>query len=120
MNEATIEPWILHADSKQRLWGISKVKYRALGTSQDKLASRKAAVEKFEVRMTRIFQRRHDCIHNCDRPKLALQPIRKAMVLKAIEDMEFLVNRCHEAFVTEFPEYLRSCGFSAATRNAVT
>ena len=120
MNEATIEPWILHASSKQRLWGISKTQYRALPTPQQQRTSRRNAVEQFEERMTRIFKRRHDCIHNCDRPKVAVQHIGEAMVLKAIDDIEFLVYRCHDAFVAEFPEYLRRCGFSAATRNAVT
>lgn len=120
INESTIEAWILHADSKQRLWGISKIGYRALPTQQAKNEARKTAVEKFEERMSGIFQRRHDCIHNCDRPKTAVQPISKTAVQKAIQDIEFLVNRCHEAFMAEFPLYLDRCGFSSATKNAVT
>lgn len=120
INESTIESWILHADSKQRLWSISKRDYRALPTPQRKHAARKIAVEKFEERMSGIFQRRHDCIHNCDRPKIAVQPISETAVHKAIQDIEFLVNRCHETFVIEFPLYLGRCGFSGVTRNAVT
>ena len=119
VHESTIEPWILHMDSNQRLWGISKTAYRALGNKEEKRAC-KAAVDKFEERMASIFQRRHDCIHNCDRPKSAVQAIRKTSVEKAIQDIEFLVNRFHEEFVTEFPRYLTARGFSAVTRNAVT
>ncbi|MCY4486575.1 MAG: hypothetical protein OXF11_05590 [Deltaproteobacteria bacterium] len=117
MNPTTIEPWILHKDSRQRLWGFSKTTYRR---GNDKPAACRAAVRKFGERMSNIFQRRHDCIHNCDRPKAALQQTSVAGVKKAIEDIEFLVNRCHEAFVNEFPEYIGRCGFSGATKNAVT
>ena len=55
MNESTIEPWILHMDSNQRLWGISKKAYRALGNNQVKSNARKAALKTFEGRMTSIF-----------------------------------------------------------------
>ena len=119
MNPSTIEPWILHVHSKQRLWGRSKSDYRALPDAAAKAIAREKAVKKFKERMSYIFQRRHDCIHNCDRPKTALQPISKTSATKAIEDIEFLVLRCHEAFLVEYPVYLSGCGFSAATRNAV-
>jgi hypothetical protein len=66
-----------------------------------------------------IFQRRHDCIHNCDRPKVALQSVSDVAVEKKLYDIEFLVSRCQEAFLSEFPEYLRLCGFGAVTRNRV-
>ena len=60
MNESTIDPWILHMDSKQRLWGNSKTAYRAIRKNQVKSKARKVAIKKFEERMTSIFQRRHD------------------------------------------------------------
>ena len=120
MNASTIEPWILHAESKQRLWGISKTNYQRLSTPQRRTAERKKALRKFEERMGEIFQRRHDCIHNCDRPRAAIQKITQPKVRKAVEDVEFLVNRCHDAFIVEFPLYLDQCGFSAVTKNAVT
>lgn len=40
-------------------------------------------------------------------------------VTKRIEDVEFLVARCHEAFVDTFPVYLRNLGFNGVTRNRV-
>ncbi len=58
-----------------------------------------------------IIQRRHDCIHNCDRPKMAPQPLVKGgTVIKVIEDVEFLVNRCDDHINVEFREFLRLCG----------
>lgn len=42
MNPSTIEPWILHVHSKQRLWGISKSDYRALPDAAAKANARVA------------------------------------------------------------------------------
>jgi len=66
-----------------------------------------------------VFQRRHDCIHNCDRPKIALQPVSEAIARKINEDVNFLVSQMDDAFNTEFPKYLKRLGFSADTRNHV-
>ena len=41
------------------------------------------------------------------------------MFSKRIEDIEFLVARCHDAFLAEFPNYLSGLGFNAITRNQV-
>lgn len=114
----TIEAWILHPQTKLRLFGVTPTQYRA-GNAAAKAAYKKQAVEQFEENFSEIFQRRHDCIHNCDRPKVALQSIRHTQVRKKLEDIEFLANRCHEAFITEFPQYLRALGFNAVTRNRV-
>lgn len=118
INQDTIESWILHRHSKVRFFGITPTVYRA-SNPVDKAATRKAAVEKLGERFEEIFQRRHDCIHNCDRPRVALQRISHTAVAKVIDDIEFLVQRCHEAFLAEFPVYLQSLGFSGATRNQV-
>ena len=54
-----------------------------------------------------IFQRRHDCIHNCDRPKIAPQALALGgTVLKVIEDVDFLVLRCDEHINSEFRAFL--------------
>ncbi len=63
------------------------------------------------ARFGEIFQRRHDCIHNCDRPKVAPQVLAGAgTVLKVIEDVEFLVRRCDEHINAEFRHFLLSTG----------
>jgi len=118
ITQETVETWILHPDAKQRLFGISKSGYRRL-TGNAKGQAKKDALERFQSSFDAIFQRRHVCIHNCDRPKIALQRIDAGTVKKRIEDVTYLVERCHEALIAEFPVYLRDLGFIGATRNRV-
>lgn len=70
LNVDTIGSWIDHRESKYRLFGFSRTDYRK---AKDKRKLNEQGLEKFEKRMKAIFQRRHDYIHNCDRPKVALQ-----------------------------------------------
>lgn len=119
LNAGTIEPWILHKSARSRRFGITATAYRALPVT-DHVKAREAALNHFEEYYDEIFQRRHDCIHNCDRPQLALQSISDTKAEKIIADIEFLIGRCHEAFVSEFTFYLTDLGFSAATRSRVT
>lgn len=119
--EASFDRWVLHRDGKQRLFGISGAAYRATH-GQNRHLARKAAKETFSKRYERIFQRRHDCIHNCDRPKVAIDTstVRSADgVSKVLYDISFLVNRCHEALLANYPQYLTRLGFSGVTRNRV-
>lgn len=118
LNTATIETLITHSTARSRMFGITATSFRKL-TGKDKSRAEKAAVKHMEDHFEEIFQRRHDCIHNCDRPKIALQGITPEQVQKAIEDIHFLVVRSHDAFLTEFPIYLTDLGFSAVTRNRV-
>ena|ERR1700685_3144794 len=118
VNQETIETWILHPDAKSGLFGITATDYRRL-SRPDQSAAKKAALEHFEEYFEAVFQRRHDCIHNCDRPKIAIQYIAAQTVNKKVHDIEFLVSRCHEAFLDEFPKYLQGLGFGAVTRNQV-
>ena len=68
-------------------------------------------------RFRTIIQRRHDCIHNCDRPKVAPQALDRAgTVRNVIRDVRFLVTRCDAHVEQEFGEWMRiDCGFSNAT-----
>jgi hypothetical protein len=109
MTTATIEPWILHREARVRHFGISQTAYRALGAVA-KSSTKARALEKFQANFGGIFQRRHDCIHNCDRPKVALQPISATTVKKRIEDVTFLVRRCHADLVAV------SCGHRLGIR----
>jgi hypothetical protein len=105
-----LDPWITHPHAKKRLFGITSTAYAASNqASQD--AARRVAKVQLDERFQMIIQRRHDCIHNCDRPKMAPQPLVKAgTVIKVVEDVEFLVCRCDEHISTEFREFLRLCG----------
>jgi hypothetical protein len=119
-NGASIDRWILHRDSKFRLFGITKTNYRATA-AQNKNSVKKKAIDQLEERFKEIFQRRHDCIHNCDRPKTAIQirNVTPVYITKVIDDIDFLVKRCTDEFRTEFRVYLTGLGFSAITRNQV-
>ena len=119
ISKPTIEDWLRHADAKKRMFGRSRAEYDAL-TNAQKDGAKKAAVDRFIARMTTLFQRRHDCIHNCDRPKVAPQTITPGQTQKALYDIKFLVERSHAALVAEFPQYLTRLGFDAIVRNQVT
>lgn len=110
-----LDGWICRPDSKIRLFGISKIDYEAM-TDSEKHSARENANEQFEDRFRAIFQRRHDCVHNCDRPRRSPQPLDKShVVLKVIADISFLVYRCEEHFVGEFRQFLSDVGCSATT-----
>lgn len=110
-----LDAWMSRPDARIRLFGISRVDYLAMNP-QDKRAAREAAINQFKERFRTIFQRRHDCIHNCDRPRMSPQPLeRTGTVVKVIQDVEFLVNRCDDHIDTEFREFLVGVGCSAAT-----
>jgi hypothetical protein len=110
-----LDAWMSRSDTKIRLFGILRTDYVSM-SEPDKQTAREAAIDQFEERFRMIFQRRHDCIHNCDRPRMSPQPLDKGRtVLKVIEDIEFLVNRCDEHIVAEFREFLIEAGCSAAT-----
>jgi hypothetical protein len=111
----TLDNWMAREDSRIRLFGIPPATYASLNDTE-KRQTREVALEQFEERFRRIFQRRHDCIHNCDRPRNKPQPLDKTgTVLKVIQDVEFLVLRCEEHINQEFREFLVSVGCSAAT-----
>ena len=107
------DAWIRHPQAKIRLFGVTRTAYPGSNpAAQD--AARRAAKVQLEERFETIIQRRHDCIHNCDRPKMAPQPVvNGGTVIKVIEDVEFLVNRCDEHINSEFREFLRLSGCSA-------
>jgi hypothetical protein len=106
--------WIVHSDAKKRLFGITRAAFIALAANQ-----RGQAIEdgqdQMEERYGDLFQRRHDCIHNCDRPKVSPQALPLAgTVFKVIQDAEFLVQRCDEHINAEFREFLLGIGCSPA------
>src|SRR3954452_12766067 len=106
-----MDAWIVHPNARKRLFGITTPDYQALSPA-DQNTARTTARRQMEKRFFEedspmsIFQRRHDCIHNCDRPRMTPQPLEKAStVIKVIEDVEFLVNRCDEHITGEFRQF---------------
>ena len=111
----TLDEWISRPDARKRLFGISQVDYLGL-PDHAKHQARKQANQQLHARFRGIFQRRHDCIHNCDRPKTSPQALDSSgTVVKVIEDIEFLVHRCDEHINAEFRQFLLGIGCSSAT-----
>ena len=110
-----LDSWISRPDSKIRLFGVSRAAYLAMNDS-DRRRAREVGIDPFEDRFRAIFQRRHDCIPNCDRPRRSPQPLDKGgTVLKVIRDIDYLVRRCDEHINSEFREFLAGAGCGAAT-----
>jgi hypothetical protein len=103
-----------HPDAKNRLFGITPGADRALAPA-DKDKARQRAMERLKDRFRVSFQRRHDCIHNCDRPRMSPQPLKGQTVLRVIQDVEFLVLRCNEHIDSEFRQFLIGIGCSTRT-----
>lgn len=119
-NGAPLDRWIERQQVMQRLFGFQRTAYRqAVGVAKSNL--KKSAIDKIESRLGMIFQRRHDCIHNCDRPKTAIlnRHITPDYVRGVTVDIEYIVHRCQEDLITEFPIFLTGLGFNAVTRNGV-
>lgn len=117
---APLHRWIERQHTMNRLFGFQRTQYRgAVGSA--KAGLKKSAIKQMEERLTMIFQRRHDCIHNCDRPKTAVidRNITSRYIRDVITDIEYIVTRCHEDLVSEFPIFLTNLGFNSVTRNRV-
>jgi hypothetical protein len=108
-----LDAWINRPDSKMRLFGLTRSAYAGM-SEPDKRAARRQALQQMQDRYATIFQRRHDCIHNCDRPRMAPQPLKLGgTVLKVIDDVDFLVRRCDEHISVEFRSFLQGVGCNA-------
>jgi hypothetical protein len=112
-----LDTWMARGDAKIRLFGVTRTQYVAMNAG-DQDRARRAAIDKMSERFAEIFQRRHDCIHNCDRPKSRPKDLLGGTVLKVIQDVEFLVYRCDEHINAEFREFLTAVGCNAATITA--
>jgi predicted secreted protein len=107
--------WLQHAEGKVRMLGTAPADYLGMSLGNQNKAQQQA-IERLTDRFRMIFQRRHDCIHSCDRPKISAQPLdRPGTVLNVIEDIEFLVNRCDDHIQVEFRQFLQAAGCSPAT-----
>lgn len=76
---------------RKRLTGIRKSAYAAL-TGQAKAEGPKKVSAAVLERMGEIVQRRHDVVHNCDRPKTAKQRMSLPKARKMLVDVEDFVT----------------------------
>lgn len=110
-----LHDWMSMPEARIRLFGIGPADYQELN-SQGQHDARRVALNQFEERFKTIFQRRHDCIHNCDRPKISPQPLSASgTVIKVIQDIEFLIEQCDSHVNQEFRHSLVRAQCSAAT-----
>jgi hypothetical protein len=109
---------IISRSPPTRMVGISKSQLRAL-TGRPLDEATKAVKKQLEGRIQEIFQRRHDCIHNCDRPKKSPQGMTGASCKKVLNDVDLLVQFCDDHVEEAFNEYLRKAGASGVTMNKV-
>lgn len=118
LTASTIDQWILRSDAPYGCFGLCASEYRH--SSGDALKTqREMALRQFEKTFSDIFQRRHDCIHNCDRPKNRPLPITFEKVKRITNYVDFLCTRMDQALREEFPDYLRRIGCNGVTRNSV-
>lgn len=107
--------WIGKPGAKTRLFGITPATYNAL-LAVDQRSRVDDAWVQMQERYRNVFQRRHDCIHNCDRPKVSPQPLTRAgTVVKVIQDVEFLVTHSDDHITSEFRVFLAGLGCTLAT-----
>jgi len=114
--DGVLDDWISKHPTPGRMFGISYTQYAAL-RGQSRHDARKRAKEKLSSRFEQIIQRRHDCIHNCDRPKHALLRILPGTVEKVIVDIGFFVSQCNSHIDHELPIFLTGIGCTGTTLN---
>jgi hypothetical protein len=77
--------------NRKRLAGYRKNEYAAL-TGEEKAEGPKAVSANVMKRMGEIVQRRHDVVHNCDRPKTAKQPLTLGQAKAMLADVHDFVK----------------------------
>jgi hypothetical protein len=108
-----MEAWLVAPGATKRLFGVTAANYKVL-TKTGKADALKQARASLAMRLDRtIAQRRNDCIHNCDRPKVKPQAIGEDAVHQVLTDVSFFVERCHAHITAEFGAWMRDeVGFS--------
>ncbi len=115
-----VDTWSLLPGATAHLFGVAPAAYAAVAAGKPKTDARKAALKAMTRRLGDVIQRRHDCIHNCDRPKNAPQIIASPGAVKnVIRDIRFLVGNCDTHIDIEFGLFLGRIGCNAVTRNAL-
>lgn len=111
-----LDDWALHGHATARVFGVTRGQYAAT-SGRARETQRKNSVAAMRHRFDEvIFQRRHDCIHNCDRPKTRPQSLPGAgTVRNVIRDIDFLVQRFDRHMTNEMHTFLSKLGFSIST-----
>lgn len=108
--------WVAACPAPKTIFGVDAAAFATAGGAalHTLRATAKASlIKRFnEV----IIQRRHDCIHNCDRPKVRPQRLPIAGTVRGIiRDIRFLVEQFDQHISAEFRLFLQGLGFSNPT-----
>lgn len=104
-----VPAWLAIAPAPDRLFGTTNAVFSGL-TGKTRADAHTAARDAFQSRLTEMVQRRHDCIHACDRPGNSPQPIAgPGTVGNVIRDITFVVEQFNTHLDTEFRRWL-ACG----------
>lgn len=116
-----IVDWVAAAPAKKRLFAITPAQFAGL-TAHQRGGQRQHFIDAMRERFEGvIFQRRHDCIHNCDRPRTAPQRLDRAgTVRNVLRDVTFFAECFDVHLENHFPAFLQGLGFGAATTQAAT
>jgi len=115
----SFDRWIVGSGNRKKLLGITSAAYARL-SPQLKGKARKEAKDAVLQRMKKIVQRRHDCIHNCDRPDNAPQNIHSIGTLRNVVDhVRYVVLSSDRHIEAEYPSFLKDCGFSGVTISGI-
>jgi hypothetical protein len=115
----SLDSWLSASGNRKSLFGVTQAEYLAM-SPQLKGKARADARDRMLDRIGEIVQRRHDCIHNCDRPDNAPQNIGSTGSIKrVINHVSFVVRRSDAHINKEFPLFLKDAGFSGVTINAL-
>jgi len=118
-NADSLDSWLSVSGDRKTLFGVTQAEYSAM-SPQLKGKARSDAKNRMLDRISRIVQRRHDCIHNCDRPDISPQSIGSpGSVRRMIDHVGFVVRQSDAHINKEFPLFLKDGGFSGVTINAL-
>jgi hypothetical protein len=121
---ANLDRVIADPASQARVWGANHRAYLALNPgipaqANHMQAARDACKDSCEMYFQGLIQRRHDCIHNCDRPNIALQRITSSSVTVVLDDIQMLISE-HERWINvQFPIWLARQGCPAVAIGAM-
>jgi len=75
----------------KRMAGFNRLEYRRM-TNQERADALKYLGGNVKARMKALVQRRHEIVHNCDRPKSRPVPLKSSEVERALQDIQRFVR----------------------------
>jgi hypothetical protein len=110
-----VPAWLAVAPAPDRLFGTTNAVFSAL-VGKARSDAHTEARDAFHGRLTEMVQRRHDCIHACDRPGNSPQPVAgPGTVGNVIRDITFVVEQFNTHLDTEFRRWLACGGVPGST-----